>query len=452
MGIPLITGMGRLSAGTRRFLFFIVFNVVSWQCIVGPALILFARSLEMQASVVGFLISFMPLSMLLVGLTVPLVNHYGPKRVMLTGWLLRNLLACVVFLIPIVREWGIHYAQYALMGGVLAFCILRAMGAGGWLPWLHELVPDAQRGTYFSMESAITQLTSVAVALIQALLLTGPANDWRFLAVYAIGIGSGLISLVWMALIPGGEPVRPATAHEESHVAYRVAFRDRSFMAFVFTASLGYSSLTWLLGSALVLYMRDALTLSPGTIMSITAAGSLGIFLTIASWGRFADYAGSASAMFWSMLGHAACALTCMLLGPGAGWTNALLWALFVVASVFNAAFSVAANRAMLGYVRKDRRVVYTNLWSIGTSLALGITPIAAGYLIDHFHRNGFFACFALSALSGTVCGFMSRRYVRELRQECAEAATKVTVAESEVGNPLRAVTAPEAGPSRMAS
>jgi hypothetical protein len=300
------------------------------------------------------------------------------------------------------------------MGSVLAFCVLRAMGAGGWLPWLHELVPDNQRGTYFSMEAAVTQLTSIVVALIQAVLLTGPANDWRFLLVYAIGIVSGLISLGWMALIPGGAPARTTVAHHVGYRAYGAAFRDRAFVAFVITASLGYSSLTWLLGSALVLYMRDALTLPPGVIMSITAAGSMGIFLTIASWGRFADYAGSASAMFWSMLGHGTCALVCIVLVPDALWTNALLWTVFVVASVFNAAFNVAANRAMLGYVCSHHRIVYTNMWSVVTSLAIGLTPIAAGYLIDHFHRTGFYACFTIAALFSFACGFMSRIYVRE--------------------------------------
>ncbi|NUM54843.1 MAG: MFS transporter [Candidatus Hydrogenedentes bacterium] len=422
MGIPVIADFSRLTGGSRRFLFFIVFNVVSWQCIVGPAMILFARSLDIQPSLVGFLISFMPLSMLLVGLTVPLVNHYGPKRVMLTGWLLRNLLAGAVFLIPLVRGWGLHYAQFVLVASILAFCILRAMGAGGWLPWLHELVPVDQRGAYFSMEAAITQLTSVAVALVQAVLLTGPADDWRFLMVYGIGIAAGLASLVWMALIPGGGPTRATAAPEVSYVGYRAAFRDHAFMAFVVTAAFGYSALTWLLGSALVLYMRDALTLTPAVIMSITAAGSMGIFLTIASWGRFADYAGSAAAMFWSMLGHAVCALLCMALVPGAAWTKVALWSVFVVASVFNAAFNVAANRAMLGYICAQRRVVYSNIWSIGTSLAIGITPIAAGYLIDHLHGVGFYACFSLAALFSVACGFLSRVFVREANRGAAAA------------------------------
>ncbi|MDZ4859918.1 MAG: MFS transporter [Candidatus Hydrogenedentes bacterium] len=423
MGIPLISGLSKLDAGPRRFLFFIVFNVISWQCIVGPALILFARSLEMQASLIGFLISFMPLSMLLVGLTVPLVNHYGPKRVMFAGWLLRNLLACAVFFIPLATTWGLRYAQYLLVGSVLAFCVLRAMGAGGWLPWLHELVPDVQRGTYFSMEAAVTQLTSVVVALIQAALLFGEVSSWRFLMVYAIGIGAGLVSLVWMALIPGGEAASVPSTHS-SYVGYRMAFRDRSFMAFVFTASLGYASLALLLGSSLILFMREILMFQPSVIMAVTAAGALGIFLTIAAWGRFADYAGSGSAMFWSMLGHAACAVACMLLAPTAGYTPPMLWIVFVIASVFNAAYNVAGNRAMLGYVPRDRRVLYTNIWSIGTSMAVALPPIAAGYVIDHLHETGYYACFIATGVLGAACAFLSKRYVCE------------AVPESTAGNP----------------
>lgn len=41
----------------------------------------------------------------------------------------------------------------------------------------------------------------------------------------------------------------------------------------------------------------------------------------------------------------------------GAAATSYALWAVFIVASVFNAAFNVAANRAMLGYVCSQRRV-----------------------------------------------------------------------------------------------
>jgi len=318
------------------------------------------------------------------------------------------------------------------MAAILSFCVLRATGAGGWLPWLHELVPDKQRGTYFSMESAVTQLTTVVVATAQALLLRGEPNDWRFLMVYAIGIGAGLISLVGMASIPGGKSIHLKTVKSIPSINYRGALRDRGFVAFVTTAALGYSCVTWLIGSTLVLYMRDVLGYDPSVIIGMTAAGGFAVFLTISQWGKLADYAGSAWAIFWAMAGHCTCAAACFLLTPGAAWTEVMVWSIFIVASVFSAAFQVAANRAMLGYVPPHSRVIYTNLWSIGTSLALGVTPIAVGYLIDHLHMNGYRLSFGLAVVSGLACGLMSLRFVREgvvhrVSQGAAEVAAHAT-------------------------
>jgi hypothetical protein len=50
------------------------------------------------------------------------------------------------------------------------------------------------------------------------------------------------------------------------------------------------------------------------------------------------------------------------------------------------------------------QRVAYTNLWIVGTSLALGLTPIAVGQLIDRWGLAGFRVCFVASGLSGLVC------------------------------------------------
>ena len=82
--------------------------------------------------------------------------------------------------------------------------------------------------------------------------------------------------------------------------------------------------------------------------MSITAAGSLGIFLTIASWGRYADYAGSANAMFWSMIGHAVCALACVALIPGAQATNYALWAVFIALGSLTGRLSGSSPAAVM--------------------------------------------------------------------------------------------------------
>ncbi|HNT90018.1 MAG TPA: hypothetical protein PKL84_19295, partial [Candidatus Hydrogenedentes bacterium] len=131
MRLPIVSVVHELAPPGRRFLYFNFFNVISWQCVVGPAMILFARKIGMPASWVGFLISFMPLTMILVLFTVPLVNRLGPKNVMMKGWLSRNLIMSTVFLMPLaVRFWGPRAGWYVLTGATLGFCIVRAVAVG----------------------------------------------------------------------------------------------------------------------------------------------------------------------------------------------------------------------------------------------------------------------------------------------------------------------------------
>ena len=50
INVPIFSGLQELEPAPRRFLFFIVFNVVSWQCLIGPVLVLFARKIDMPPS------------------------------------------------------------------------------------------------------------------------------------------------------------------------------------------------------------------------------------------------------------------------------------------------------------------------------------------------------------------------------------------------------------------
>jgi len=412
--IPIVSQVEDLDQAPRKFLWFAVFNVFSWQCIVGPVLVLFARALDMPPSWVGFLISFMPLSMLLVVTTIPLVTRFGPKRLMSTAWVLRNLTMCSVFLMPCaMSHWGPRAAWYVLLGATLGFCLIRAIGASAWFPWLHEVVPEGQRAAYFSAETAIAQVVAVCVAAIQAVVLHGHPGVPRFLCVYGMGIASGLVSVVWMSRVPGGAAPTGARPERLGLTAYRVALADRSYVAFALTAALCLFCISWYTASV-VLYMRDAVGMASRTIMILMATGGTGTLLTIHFWGRFAKHSGSGRAMFKTLIAHSIAALSFVLMNPG---SPRILWALapaLVCATVFAAAFRLAANRAMLNYVHASHRPAYTNLWIGGTSAALSLAPILAGLVIHHWHLLGFRICFAISGGVGLCCAAACRWVVQD--------------------------------------
>ncbi|MBP8129203.1 MAG: MFS transporter [Candidatus Hydrogenedentes bacterium] len=414
MRLPIVSVVHELAPPGRKFLFFSFFNVISWQCVVGPAMILFARKLDMPASWVGFLISFLPLTMIIVLFTVPLVTRLGPKHVMLRGWLSRNVIMSLVFLMPLaVRFWGQRAGWYVLIVATLGFCIVRAIAVGGWFPWLHEVLSEDERGSFFSAEATVVQAVNVAIVLSQSVVLSGNPGMGRFLSIYAVGILAGLFSLYYMKRIPGGGPPETDEQEVSGWQAYRLVFRNRHYVAFILTGIYCFSCLAWF-GSALVLYMRDALQLPSMAIMAVMAAGSAGILLTIRSWGRFADHSGSSTAMALSLIGHSLAALGFLLLRPGAPWTNYLLAPVVCIISLFNAACWTAGHRAMLNFVREEGRVAYTNIWIISTSAALGFTPIIVGFVIDHWHLDGFRFCFTLSGLAGFAGAVGCRLFVTD--------------------------------------
>jgi MFS family permease len=412
MQLPVLSGIHELSSGPRRFLFFSLFNVMSWQCIVGPAMILFARHIGMPPSRVGFLIAFMPFSMIIVLFTPPLVIRYGPKKLMFLAWISRNIIMASVFLMPLAIAWrGPEAAGQVLLAATLGFCLMRAFGVGGWFPWLHEMIPETERGNFFSTEMAIVQLINVGIIFSQGILLRGNPDIFRFLMIYAAGISAGFISLVCMSRIPGGGGMKNPDPASGTAVSYAVALRDRPFRRFVALGAACFFC-TQCLGASWVLYMRDILGLSSQAIMLLMAAGSSGVLMTIRFWGRFADHSGSGRAMFKTLLAWAICALAFLALLPGAPWTPALLAVLVVLATVFGAAFWSVTHRALLNFVAEKHRAGYSSIWITGTAVTMGLTPIMAGLFIEYFGMTGFRLCFLAGGGMGLICAFLSEKIV----------------------------------------
>ncbi|MBU2537234.1 MAG: hypothetical protein KKH22_02260 [Proteobacteria bacterium] len=397
-----LTAVRELPRAPRLFLIFTAVNVFSWQCIAGQALVLFARALNMPPAWVGLLLSFVPISMLLVVFAVPLVEWLGSRRLLMWTWLGRNVLAMSIFLLPwAVLRWGETGGWHVLLFATLAFALVRALGVGAWYPWLHEIVPRPQLGSYFSIESAMSQVVIITVTLSMGLVLGLGQGLSRFFLLYGAGIGAGLWSVQLLRKIPGGESGAGADLGVSGHrPALRQALADREYRRFFFLAMLGAASLMWL-NAASVMYLRDMLFYSETRIMLLLAAGGIGVACTVRFWGRAADRFGSVPAMIQLLAAHALVAFSWWGLLPGGKITGVLAVAVVVFTAIFNAAFTMVSARGMLCRVRDEGRVAYTSLWILGISTANGLPPIVAGLLIDHLGMLGFRLCFFIAGCVG---------------------------------------------------
>jgi MFS family permease len=398
-----LPGLRELPTASRRFLYFSTINVISWQCLVGQPLVLFGRAMDMPPAWVGVLIGLLPLSMLLVIFTGPLVEWLGPRRILTWGWLLRNLFAATVIAIPwALRMWGKPGAWLVLLLATLGFCVFRALSVGGWFPWLHEVLPPHQRGRYLAAETALAQIVTLLVVVACGAILGQRGEITGFFLIYALGIFTGLASIGLMRRIPGGEVVASALPGESPGFALAPILKDRSYLRFV-THTFFCLALITGPNSVAVMYLRDILTYSDRHIMYLAGAGSLAVVLLIGAWIRRASRADSDRAMAVMLLTHAFFALAWLGLIPGRAWTDGLALATVIGSTFCTAAFTTMTTREMLSHIREPGRVGYTNLWIIATSLATGLVPILAGLLIDWLGLTGFRLCFLASGLGGLL-------------------------------------------------
>lgn len=408
--MPPLPGLRQLPPAARRFLYFSTLNVVSWQCLVGQPLVLFARALDMPAAGVGVLIALLPLSMLLVIFTGPLVEWLGPRRLLAWGWLLRNLFAATIIAIPwALSIWGQPGAWLVLLFATLGFCVFRALSVGGWFPWLHEVLPAHQRGSYLAAETTLAQVVTILVVMGAGAILGQRGELDGFFLLYGIGIITGLASIALMRRIPGGAGPDCRRPGEAQGFSLAPILRDRAYLRFLARTTFALAVMTGQ-SSVAVLYLRDILACTDRQIMYLAAAGSLAVALLIGFWVRPAAGNGNHRLAPGTLVAHALFALAWLGLLPGRAWTDGLALTAVIGSTVCNAAFTTQATRAMLAQIREPGRVGYTNLWIIATSLATGVVPILAGQLVDWLGLAGFRLCFLASALGGLLAAACFRQ------------------------------------------
>ncbi len=403
-----------LPVAPRKFLNFSALNLISWQCIVGSVLVLFGRSINMPHTWIGILQSFLPLSMFLVLISIPAVEKFGPRRMILTTWLLRNLSATIVFLIPVAIYFGKQeMAWYLLMLSSLSFSIIRALGVGAWYPWLHEIVPTKQLGTYFSVESVYLQSLTIFVNLGVALLLGLLHGIEKFYWVYGIGIIAGLISVWYVSTIPGGEKAVTTKAEMHPFSALQHAIRDLTYRGFILKTILSLSSLMWISFTS-ILYLRDVLSTSDQNIMICLSAGALGVTIFVQFCFKKVDQFSTPKIMSLFMLAQAAVAIVWCMLDPESKATSSVAFVLVAMETIINAGFVILASKVMMSLVPGKERAGYTSLWSAGQAVANGIPPILAGCLISIFNLDGYHICFSISAVSALIVAIFWSRFNAE--------------------------------------
>jgi hypothetical protein len=376
-----------LPDGPLRFLLFLFLNVLSWQCLIGPVLVLHARALGIDRRAVGVLFSLLYFAGGLGILTKPLAERYGSKRVLMAGWTARNLLVMPIILTPVVlHAAGPRAAAVLLFATISLFCITRSLAGIAWSSWLHEIVPPILLGRFYTAETMMTRLLAVVFGVFAFFALGRHPDVWRFAAIAACGVLFGLVSLRMLRRVPGGEPVVKHSARMQG--SYRLVFRDRMFMLFTGCATL-YSMVYVGMSLLLTLALRDQLGIGAGTILLLTSCGNLLAIATTTRWRRVADRHGSPVVMAGNGLLVACCLLALGFMQPG----RAPLPILVLVCALIPVAESgnyVAVSRGYMLRMRPRLRHACNAVWSACTQLFSGAAAVLMGIWLQSGREIAF--------------------------------------------------------------
>ena len=380
---------GAFPPGLSNAYWFAWFNALSFQMVLGSPMILFAKDLGASATVLGIITGLTPLLVIFQIPAAYYVSRVGYRRFVHAGWGIRVGFIFLIATVPMTYRFLNATTQLALTL-LLLFCfnLSRGISSAGWLPWITALVPEDGRGKYLSRDAAAVGLASFLAFVLAALCLWGNPKPWQFALVFAFSGIMGVMSLTFLRRIPDvpapAQQVKSAGAVPWWEMMRFPPFRKLLKMAVAW--SIAYGGLT----TFTVAFLKTEQGMSEGTILLVNSISFLGGCSSLWFLGARLDPFGSKPVVTLVLVSWVAVLIGWGLIA-GKVFTGNLAFILVLqfAMGLFAAVMNMANLRLAMGLVPVMGRDHFFAIYSVVTSMALGLSPIFWGLLIDGFAAFG---------------------------------------------------------------
>ena len=378
--------------GLNNAYLFAVFNALSFQIVLNSPMVLYGKTLGASATVLGIIAGMMPLLVIFQIPAAHYINRVGYRKFVYAGWGTRVMFIFGMALVPLTGFFLNATTRLALLLMLLfGFNLSRGISSCAWLPWISQLVPARVRGRYLARDAACVNTSSFGTYLLAAACLSGNPRPWQYAVLFAFSALMGAASLTFLKRIPDCEPPERADAPMAAG-AWGEIVRHGPFRKLLWTAvawSVAYGGLT----AFTVVFLKTEAGMSESTILMVTSVSFVGGLLSLWFLGSRLDHLGSKPVLTFSFL---------TWLGIIAGWgalaggaVEVRLWvilALQLLMGLFAALVQMSNTRLAMAVIPLANRNHFFALYSVVSSLALGLSPILWGLLIDAvdgFHARG---------------------------------------------------------------
>ena len=360
---------------------FSIFNTAGLLCTVGAPLTLFAAELGVSKGGIGLIGGLMPFAQVLCIAFLPVVMRFGQRHITALGYGLRYLFLLPFLLAP--AAGSPEGAFWILFGCMVAFASGRAFAETALWPWSQEYTPRFLRGKVSGTTAMLTLPAALVVSYLVNLWLDGHTGIERFFPVFLVGITLGLAGSSLLLGLRGGRPRPGAMRGLDSIRAIMAPARDRNFLTYLYSSGTGYFAYT-VTNLFLLLYFRERLGLSAGTLVLMTALTPIGGATGAVIAGFFVDRYGTRPIRIVLQVLQ----IVMLLLLP---FVHADMPAIYVIVGVsffligmlFQSAMSVSPIY-MLNYVPPAQKESYMALRYASDGLLGGGSTFLAGALLQY--------------------------------------------------------------------
>ncbi len=377
-------------AGLKNAFIFATFNALSFQIVLGSPMVLYAKSLEASATVLGIIAGMMPL---LVIFQIPAAAHIarvGYKKFVYAGWGTRVMFIFAMALVPLAGGFLGRATQLALILSLLfGFNLSRGISSAAWLPWITTLVPLEIRGRYLAREAGCVHIASCLAMMLAALCLGRQAHPWQFAVLFGFSAVAGAISLNFLKKIPDVEPLEKQVTSSQPVPWLEIARYGpfRKLLRMNTAWSVAYGGLTVFT----VAYLKTEAGMSEGRILFVTGMAFLGGLCGLAWFGSRTDRLGSKPVLTFCLSIWILILIGWLLLASRP--VHAQFGPVLFLELLMGFSYAlVNTNNTRLAMVLAPvmGRSHFFALYSVVANLALGLAPVLWGLVIDAFGPRQF--------------------------------------------------------------
>ena len=392
----------------------------------------FALALNATASQVGILHAIINLLPSIVQLkTAKLIEKFPRKKIVRAGVLWKILLWIPIMLTGLLFYLGVPHMVWTLIVFVGLFYAAGAVAHSSWFSWMGSLVPEDNRGRYFSKRNRITGFCGILTMILGAIFLDGAkkigSNMGNVIGFTLLGFGllfaiSALTKIMSLTLLKKQYEPRLIVRKKDYFSLWQFlkSAPQTAFGRFVLFRG-AFSFAIAIAGPFWVVYMIRDLGFSYVWYMAITISGTAFQLMFLPLLGKMSDRFGNINVMTicsWLVI-------TTPLLWIGSAFVSSdlgiKLYLLFVPAIVSGfawAGYMLATNNYVYDAVSGPKRsfgLAYMNL-SVGVGMFLGASLGSILAWIDISFMNPILFIFAISGIGRLLVAMFGLGKLHEVR------------------------------------